>query len=330
MLKGLREVEVRLNRLKVDFEIISWDPGVMIPSYVNSVKAGILVTDFNPLKISLEWKEAAGRSIHIPFIEVDAHNILPCRAISDKFEYAAFTLRKKVEKHLSEFLTEFPVFVNHPTVEDQRLFGPADWDALLNTLVINEEVPEPGWIIPGETAAHAALASFLKKGLETYAQDRNFPEREGQSGLSPWLHFGHLSAQRVALEVQKAEADHASKMALLEELIVRRELADNFCLHNPGYDHTGGFQPWAKKTRFAGAPPPPAENSQTRSPTNIPQAARLIRCEDHPGHQGRLPATGNAGKGNDPPCRYIHIKPLEIMGKGITDGQTGLQLFSSR
>jgi deoxyribodipyrimidine photo-lyase len=40
----------------------------------------------------------------------------------------------------------------------------------------------------------------------------------------------------------------AAKEAFLEQLIVRRELADNFCLHNAAYDAVAGFPAWARKT----------------------------------------------------------------------------------
>jgi deoxyribodipyrimidine photo-lyase len=66
--------------------------------------------------------------------------------------------------------------------------------------------------------------------------------------LSPYLHFGQLSAQRVALEVMNAAVGEASREAFLEELIVRRELSDNFCFYNKDYDAPQGFPAWAQKT----------------------------------------------------------------------------------
>jgi deoxyribodipyrimidine photo-lyase len=36
------------------------------------------------------------------------------------------------------------------------------------------------------------------------------------------------------------------KNGFLDELVVRRELSDNFCLHNPFYDSFEGFPAWAK------------------------------------------------------------------------------------
>ena len=66
--------------------------------------------------------------------------------------------------------------------------------------------------------------------------------------ISPYLHFGQISPQRVALEAFKISADKKSRDAFLEELIVRRELSDNFCFYNANYDNFEGFPAWAKKT----------------------------------------------------------------------------------
>ena len=89
---------------------------------------------------------------------------------------------------------------------------------------------------------------FLQNRLPTYDEQRNDPTLDGQSNLSPYLHFGQLSAQRVALETSKASANKKAKEAFLEELIVRRELSDNFCFYNENYDNFKGFPDWAKKT----------------------------------------------------------------------------------
>jgi deoxyribodipyrimidine photo-lyase len=88
----------------------------------------------------------------------------------------------------------------------------------------------------------------LDNKLSDYADGRNDPAREGQSSLSPYLHFGQIAAQRVALDVEDAPAGQKAKEAFLEELIIRRELADNFCYYNPYYDAFAGFPQWARKT----------------------------------------------------------------------------------
>ncbi len=57
-----------------------------------------------------------------------------------------------------------------------------------------------------------------------------------------------LAPQRVALAVQYAHAPREAKDTYLEELIIRRELSDNYCLYNPHYDTVEGFPAWAKTT----------------------------------------------------------------------------------
>lgn len=244
MIRGLQEVEHRLGELNIPFDLLTGDPGDKIPDFCRSVEAGLLVTDFNPLRITLQWKKQVAKAVNIQFTEVDAHNIMPCRTISGKQEYSAFTFRKKVEASLPRFLKDFAVLKGQlPNDESTRK---TNWNSILDTLSVDRDVGEVTGIEPGELAARNALSNFIETRLETYDKDRNFPERQGQSGLSPWLHFGHLSAQRAALEVQRSSSSTDAKKAFLEELIVRRELADNFCFYNPNYDNVSGFQPWAK------------------------------------------------------------------------------------
>jgi len=57
-----------------------------------------------------------------------------------------------------------------------------------------------------------------------------------------------LLAQRVALEVSRQAECEASVEAFLEELTIRRELSDNFCLYNENYDSVAGFPAWAQKS----------------------------------------------------------------------------------
>ena len=89
------------------------------------------------------------------------------------------------------------------------------------------------------------MRRFLSR-IGRYNLERNNPVLEAQSGLSPWLHFGQISAQRVALETLRNETDPSLSASFLEELIVRRELADNFCLYRPHYDSVDVFPAWAQ------------------------------------------------------------------------------------
>ncbi|MEO5343622.1 MAG: DNA photolyase family protein [Gammaproteobacteria bacterium SHHR-1] len=55
---------------------------------------------------------------------------------------------------------------------------------------------------PGEGAAWARLEGFLQAPIDHYAEDRDRPGRAGTSRLSPHLHFGEISPQRVLGNVQ--------------------------------------------------------------------------------------------------------------------------------
>jgi deoxyribodipyrimidine photo-lyase len=247
MLRGLQEIEKNLAKKNIPFVCLTGFPETEIPAFIQRIKAGILITDFDPLRIKRAWKKTVSDAIEIPMLEVDAHNIVPCRAASPKREFGAYTLRPKIQRLLPDFLEEIPSLKIHP-YPWKRKIPPMNWETITKNLNIDHSVPEITWLRPGENAAQKALGHFLKNGLVRYDAERNDPTREGQSNLSPYLHFGQLSAQRVALEVHKARGQSESKSAFLEELIIRRELSDNFCYYNSLYDQFEGFPDWARKT----------------------------------------------------------------------------------
>ncbi len=245
MLEGLQQLERDLINKNIAFHLLWGDPAEEIPTFLKKNKAGLLVTDFDPLRIKRKWKAAMANKINIAFHEVDAHNIVPAWEASDKKEYAAFTIRKKITNKLDKFLVEFPQ-VKKQKLKSKKVKN--RWEDILTKLEIDHVIKPVDWIKPGEKAAKKALKLFVDKKLNNYSRDRNDPARDGQSNLSPYLHFGQISAQRVALEVKKSKAGKNNKDAFLEELIIRRELADNFCYYEKNYDKFAGFPEWARKS----------------------------------------------------------------------------------
>ncbi|OPY50449.1 MAG: Deoxyribodipyrimidine photo-lyase [Methanosaeta sp. PtaU1.Bin112] len=252
MLQGLKEVENDLSAREIPFILLRGDPREEISRLIDEWDAGALVCDFSPLRESRECKRSLAEQSKISFYEVDAHNIIPCWLASPKQEWAAYSFRPKVHRLLIEFLDEFPAYP-----EKIAISKPTD-DSKQNSLAENRSneidcsealrwieadlMPEAKWIVPGEAAALRQLDHFLKHKLASYDKDRNNPNISGQSGLSAYLHFGQISAQRVALEVSRSGKDAG---AFLEELIVRRELSDNYCYYNQYYDDVRGFSGWA-------------------------------------------------------------------------------------
>ena len=244
MLRGLQEIDAELKNYNIPFYLTIGKPEEEIPNLLKKLGASILVSDFDPLKIKRIWKRDVAKQITIPFYEVDAHNIVPCLYVSNKLEFAAYTIRPKIHKALIEFMDEFSSLkkMNKSEISSEII----DWSKIQKSLKINFDVKEVDWIKPGESEAQKTFNHFLKKKFENYHELRNDPTKDYQSNLSPYLHFGQISAQRIAHDTEKFKGNPESKKVFLEELIVRRELSDNFCYFNKNYDSFDGFHDWAK------------------------------------------------------------------------------------
>jgi deoxyribodipyrimidine photo-lyase len=244
MLKGLEQVETELNEKNISFFLLEGSPEDTIPKFIKKHNVSILITDFSPLRIGRKWRDSISRNVEIPMFEVDAHNIVPCWIASNKQEFGAYTLRPKIKKIINEFLIEIPTIskASH-TIKKEKI----DWKDVSKNLDVNKEVKPVDWVTPGYKSGMEELKVFIQKKLHKYGELRNDPTVDYQSNLSPYLHFGQISAQRVALTISSLENSHNSD-TFLEELIVRKELADNYCYFNHNYDNTEGFPDWAKKT----------------------------------------------------------------------------------
>lgn len=124
-----------------------------------------------------------------------------------------------------------------------------DWDEALSKCEIDHSVDEVSWAKGGYKAGIDMLDSFIKNRLKHFSTKRNDPNIKALSNLSPWLHFGQISAQRCILEVKKYSKNYSESVAsYCEEAIVRRELGDNFTFYNEHYDSLKGASDWAQKT----------------------------------------------------------------------------------
>jgi deoxyribodipyrimidine photo-lyase len=64
---------------------------------------------------------------------------------------------------------------------------------------------------PGSAGADAELKRFLKEALSNYEDDRDRPDHNGTSRLSPFLHFGELSPRQIWHAVRKAAGNGSPK-----------------------------------------------------------------------------------------------------------------------
>nr|WP_069857735.1 deoxyribodipyrimidine photo-lyase [Desulfoplanes formicivorans] len=245
MMQGLVETWARARERGLCLRIRPGHPPDVVRSFARACNAGLVVTDFDPLRIKQEWKRELLQHLDIPVHEVDAHNIVPVWRVSDKQEYAARTIRPRIQRLLAEFLEPFPVWEALPE-QDIPCVEP-DGEDLMAGLEVDRTVLPVAGITPGYTGGMDRMHAFMAHGLDRYDRASRDPNANGLSRLSPWLHFGQIAAQRVVLEAV-ASPRTQGQQAFLEQIIIRRELADNYCLHNPHYDSLEGIPAWGRAT----------------------------------------------------------------------------------
>jgi deoxyribodipyrimidine photo-lyase len=174
--------------------------------------------------------------------------VVPITVVSSKEEYAAATIRKKIQRQLDTFLV--PLNNRRPKRDslDVRLNGlsvenPTD---VVSSLSIDRSVAETPYFAGGTSNAKKRLTNFIKKKLDRFGDLRNDPSRDYLSNLSPYLHFGQISPLYIALAVRDTKC--AGSEAFIEELIVRRELSMNFVWYNQSYGSFDCLPQWARDT----------------------------------------------------------------------------------
>ncbi len=245
MLRGLAETAERLTEMGAGFRLEGPDEEDLT-GYVAGHHPALVVGDENPLRVPEGWRRELQEALEVPFLTVDADTVVPARLFEGQ-ETAARTLRPKIHRHLDRFLVRSRAPELRRRWEgDRERVAP---DALLERLDIDRRVGPVDGFPPGTAAAEEALERFVAGALPSYHERRNRPEhRLDTSRLSPYLHFGQLGPRQAALAVRESGAPRESVEGLLEQLIVRRELAVNYVTRQPEYDRWEGLPAWGRET----------------------------------------------------------------------------------
>ena len=246
MLEGLEETARRLSERGITPQIRLESPAEGAVEL--SEKAALLVTDMGYLRVHREWRREVAAKSACRVIRVESDAVVPLEAATDKAEYAARTIRPRIHRHLDEYLVPMPEMKveNQGRVDIDGGISMEDFGKILEKLDVDRSVGPVSNFAGGYSAARARLDEFIESKLADYAEESNDPNAGVLSGLSPYLHFGQISPLEVALAVIESDLDGED---FLEQLIVRRELAFNFCHFREDYDSFPGFLPdWARKT----------------------------------------------------------------------------------
>ena len=245
--QGFRDIREGLVQRNAGLVLCRW-PDHELERFCEQVQPCLVISDENPLREPEQWRKTVAERLRVPFWSVDADVIVPS-VLLKKEQYAARTIRPRIHALLGEFLTA-------PSNPKARI----PWEPHINleSLSVNDDLlsgfpidasVQPVSSFPGGTrAALNSLKRFVRDRLEGFDTQRNHPDVDGTSQLSPYLHFGHIGPHTVALAVKNADVPENDREAFLEQLIVRRELAINFVKFNPHYDRLQGVEPWALRT----------------------------------------------------------------------------------
>lgn len=249
MLDGLRDVQADLKERGIRFVCRHGNPPDAALSLAGD--AALVVCDRGYLRHQKRWRDKVADEAGVRVVEVESDVVVPVDEVSNRQEYAARTIRPKINKRRDEYLVPLkPTAVQHESLRlrvsgDIDVSQPADALAKLKLDRSVKPVSREG----GSTAAHRLLKHFLQHKLPGYDEGRNEPAAGQTSLMSAHLHFGQISPVEIAIAVRDAKhAPQEDRDAYLEELIVRRELAANFVHHCPHYDTYDCIPDWAKKT----------------------------------------------------------------------------------
>jgi deoxyribodipyrimidine photo-lyase len=170
-----------------------------------STRACLVVTDDWPCFVVPAQSEALARKASVPVFAVDSNGVVPLSLLGPPVSAAAH-LRPRLHKAFAEAWAHRSAARLRPGDAVLRRveppFEPWAGDAARTaaTLSLDATVPEVPATRGGTVAARQRLRAFVKRRLRGYAEARSEPRSpdEGHaSGLSPYLHFGHISIEEV-------------------------------------------------------------------------------------------------------------------------------------
>jgi deoxyribodipyrimidine photo-lyase len=237
-------------------------------------EACAVVTDDFPSFFLPRMVDAVESRLAVRLERVDSNGIFPMRA-TDRVFTVAHSFRRFLQKELEPHLgrgplpdplagVELPLLPGTPASADDRLRASHD-GVDLAALPLDHAIGSTP-LRGGQRAAEARLDEFLTLRLARYTEDRNHPDRDGASGFSPYLHFGHLSAHHVFARLTEREDWTIDRLgpvtgsregwwgmsgaaeAFLDQLVTWRELGYNRCALTDDYDRYESLPEWARAT----------------------------------------------------------------------------------
>lgn len=219
-------------------------------------RAALVVSDYFPTFIVPRQLRALAARVETPLVAVESATVVPLRWI-DREHKSARTIRPVLQSGLVHFLHR-PLVVEPQVQRPVELpFDPVVPSAapghpgipipdLVAALPIDHAVPPSPTLRGGTRAGRRRLEWFITNGLPRYAEDRNDPNLDATSRLSPYLHFGHLSPHEVLLACREA-GPGTQYIRFEDEALTWRELAFHFVARDPRHRTVEAIPAWARQ-----------------------------------------------------------------------------------
>lgn len=243
MLEGLKEVKSQLSDLGIQMVIEICDPIVGVVNLAQH--CALMVADFGYLRIQKLWREKIFEQVNCPVVMLESDIIVPVQTTYPKEAYAAGIIRPKIKYHFPRFNTSLENIV--PLKSSLHLdmgIPQLDWYDLLHQLGPDTSVAPTPCYRGGYSEAMKLLKEFIIDKLDLYEKYHNHPDKDYESHLSPYLHFGQISVLEICQTLKEYVSPGLS--CFLEELVIRRDLSMNFVYYNPQYDQFDCLPNWSK------------------------------------------------------------------------------------
>ncbi|MFN7628829.1 MAG: NAD(P)-binding protein [Pirellula sp.] len=206
----------------------------------------ILITDDFPGEPTERWAKRLAMLPYLTIIAVDTACVVPMQLVGRAYD-RAFAFRDATKKWYAERVPmEWPTVHETPKIWDGSLPFPEtlileeDLDSVVAACDIDHSIPAVADTPGGTVAGYARWNDFLETKIHRYASGRNDPCRWVSSRMSAYLHYGMVSPMRLAREASRLNAEK-----YLEELLIWRELAYNYCFYRDDYTSVLTLPKWA-------------------------------------------------------------------------------------
>lgn len=266
MLEGARDAAEELAALGLRLAVyVPQDPTQPSPLHGLLERSAALIVEDYPAPPFPAWTRRWAQRSPGPVWAVDAFCVQPLRLQGRRytraFEFRAASRRAwdaRIARPWPEGLPRVCAWERELGFTPIAL-DPDAIEAAIAAAAIDHTLPPVADTPGGSRAGYARWDSFRRRGLRDYARLRNdaaVAPPAGVSRLSPYLHHGQVSPLRIAREAFAEGGPGAAKF--LDELLVWRELAFNFCLHTPDLESPEALPAWARESlaRHAADPRP--------------------------------------------------------------------------